>query len=505
MKSNRLPCIAMTLLAVAMPASLAAQNNAKPTHSHGYHHYRLMDVGTFGGPNSWMSSPGVMRLGLFNNQGTLTGEAETSAIDPYCYWSVTDCYATSAFQWKNGETADLGVLPGGIGSQVNWISANGLMVGIADNGQQDLLTGLPQIHGVVWQGGTMTDLGTFFGGYDTWAISVNSSGEIAGLAYNTIPDSDSMFGYGYQLRAFYWNDGVVQDLGTLGAGNDAAAGLINERGQVLGVSYTSSTPNVMCSDFSFFTFTTSSFLWDKKNGMKDIGGLGGTCTLANDLNNPGQVIGGASLPGDTVMHAFVWNAATGMTDLMDPSDSSLSFAEAENSRGDIAGQDCDFVTCYAILWRKHGGRWERTNLNTADQVAVAYSINASDQVVGDLFANGIPIAPFLSENGGPIVDLNTLIPPGSGLQLTEVGQVNDRGEISAEGPDANGNNHVVVLIPCDDDHPGVEGCDYSMVDASFTVAETRAVRGATTSTLSHSLMRRMSRYRLANLGATRPN
>jgi probable HAF family extracellular repeat protein len=226
----------------------------------------------------------------------------------------------------------------------------------------------------------------------------------------------------------------------------------------------------MCSDFSLFTLTTSSFLWDRKNGMKDIGGLGGTCTLANDLNNQGQIVGGSSLAGDTVMHAFVWNAATGMTDLVDPSDSSLSFAEAENSHGDIAGQSCDSVTCYAVLWRKHGGHWERTNLNTTSQVAVAYSINASDQVVGDLFANSIPIAAFLSEDGGPVVDLNTLIPPGSGLQLFEADQVNDLGEISAEGPDVNGNNHVVVLIPCDENHPGVEGCDYSLVEARNTAA-----------------------------------
>lgn len=162
----RVSILALTIaLFVALTATckLAAQE-----HNTKHHHYKLIDVGTFGGPSSWMSNPAVVRLGLLNNQGTLTGEAETSAVDPYCFWSTGDCYATDAFQWKNGKTTDLGILPGGIGSQVNWISANGLMVGIADNSQQDPLNpALPQVHPVVWHGGTMTDLGTLFGGYDT--------------------------------------------------------------------------------------------------------------------------------------------------------------------------------------------------------------------------------------------------------------------------------------------------------------------------------------------------
>jgi len=458
--------IALTLFAtLAIPVQLAAQAAATLHQPHQSHHYQINVIGTFGGPQSWQVNPGVARNGLLNNQGTLTGEADTSAVDPYCFWSP-DCYATHAFQWQNGGKTDLGVLPGGIGSLVFWISANGLMVGMSDNGQQDPLNPtLPQIHAVLWEHGQMTDLGTLEGGYDSGAAAINSRGEIAGEAYNTIPDANSMFGYGYQSRAAYWNNGVVQDLGTLGTGTDAVAGLINERGQVVGMSYTSSVPNALCPGISAFTLTTGSFIWDKKNGMKDIGGLGGTCTLANDLNNHGQIVGGSALTGDTQVHPFAWNAATGVIDLLDSSDSSYGFAEAENAHGDVAGGTCDAVTCYAVLWRKSGGRWQKTYLSTVTDNAFSISVNSSEQVIGNVgTTNGS--APFLWEDGSPLVDLNTLIPPGSGLQLYEADEINDRGEIVVQGLDASGNNHAVLLIPCDENHADVLGCDYTLVDAT---------------------------------------
>jgi hypothetical protein len=71
----------------------------------------------------------------------------------------------------------------------------------------------------------------------------------------------------------------------------------------------------------------------------------------------------------------------------------------------------------------------------------------------------------------------------------------DHGEIAGEGPDANGNNHAVLLIPCDENHAGVEGCDYSLVDASAAVSQTSpVVRNPSGRTLPQSLVRRMNRH-----------
>src|SRR5262249_13262488 len=60
------------------------------------------------------------------------------------------------------------------------------------------------------------------------------------------------------------------------------------------------------------------------------------------------------------------------------------------------------------------------------------------------------------ENGGPMVDLNTLIPTNSPLLLEEGGNINDRGEIAGRGvppgcDDVDACGHAFLLIPCNSD------------------------------------------------------
>jgi hypothetical protein len=97
---------------------------------------------------------------------------------------------------------------------------------------------------------------------------------------------------------------------------------------------------------------------------------------------------------------------------------------------------------------------------------------------------------------GSIVDLNTLIDPGASLYLAAAAFLNDRGEIVGDGLLANGDNRAFLLIPCDDKHPGVEGCDYSMVEAPAAVRQTSStVRNPSSRPLPQSLMRWINRYR----------
>ncbi|HET8924873.1 MAG TPA: hypothetical protein VFN26_17980 [Candidatus Acidoferrum sp.] len=87
-------------------------------------------------------------------------------------------------------------------------------------------------------------------------------------------------------------------------------------------------------------------------------------------------------------------------------------------------------------------------------------LNAQGQVVGGSSDCGNFLHAFLWEEGGPALDLNTLIPPGSGLQLTVAININDRGEILAIsnllGVTPNTDlGQLVLLVPCDS---GDAGC-----------------------------------------------
>jgi len=63
-------------------------------------------------------------------------------------------------------------------------------------------------------------------------------------------------------------------------------------------------------------------------------------------------------------------------------------------------------------------------------------INASEQIVRKVACSNFSVQiAVLWESGNPAVDLNTLIPPGSNLLLTEARNINDRGEISGGAVD----------------------------------------------------------------------
>lgn len=270
----------------------------------------------------------------------------------------------------------------------------------------------------------------------------------------------------------------MQDLGTLPGGTDALAVLINERGQIVGQSYTGSSippPTPSCTQQEGLTL--HGFLWE--NGrMEDIGTLGGSCAFTYALNSRGQVVGQATLAEDQTSHPYIWDRKRGIKDL-GTLGGTYGWAAAINDAGAVAGtatnQDDDVLL--AFLW-KDGVISNLGTLN-GDTCSIADAINSKRQVVGgsgfflpDFFPGCTDTVEhaFVWENG-TMVDLNAFVPPGSELTLNEAVFINDRGEISGFGTLPNGDPHAFVMIPCGADN--TEGCKDDAVGARVAAPVSR--------------------------------
>jgi len=475
MKSRRL----MSFAAIALFATLAVPHHlsAQQPQNIQQPRYKLIDIGTLGGPNSAVPTVfyeinGSAGARGISNHGAVTGTADTSTADPLCY--LDDCFYPNAFAWRDGVRTSLGTLPGGQASFADWISGNGLIAGNSENGATDPLTGLPVIRGVVWQRGQITDLGTLPGGYESFAFGVNNRGQVVGASTNATSDPYSYFYFqffglstGTQFRAFLWDkQNGMQDLGTLG-GPDGWAALVNERGQVAGISYTDFTANATNGTCGANVPAQDPFFWEQDTGMIDIGSFGGTCGITNAINNRGQVAGQSYLTGNVIAHAFAWQKS-GSPQLKDLGTLGGDNASALwlDDAGDVIGYadlpanppGCTGLVCqhHAVLWK----RAATTDLGTigTDPCSRALSINTKGQIVGFTAAvcGGNPTHGFLWQNGGPAIDLNSLVAPGSGLALTQPYFISDRGEIAGTGTLSNGDTHAFVLIPCGEDEENCE-------------------------------------------------
>jgi probable HAF family extracellular repeat protein len=493
------------MMAIALFASLAlpvvssAQEEKIEKKEH--HHYKLVDIGTFGGPNSsFVGPPPSTRL--LNNSGAAVGGADTPTPDPESCFNF-DCNLSYGFKWQDDVVHKLAALPGFNSSFTFWVNDTGQVAGVSENGI-DPLTGALAQEAILWgKDGSITDLGTL-GGNVSSANAVNNLGQVAGEALNTIPDPytsniNNFFILGAtQVHAFRWTKSHgMQDLGTLG-GTDSAGFYINERGQIAGWSFTNMTVNPTTG-----TPTVAPFLWEEGK-MLDLGTLGGTSGIANALNNRGQVVGASDLEMDLTEHPFLWSKSEGMQDL-GTLGGTFGHANYINDAAEIVGTATAAGDAFghAFLWR-NGVMIDLGSIGT-DPDSEAYAVNLQGQVVGITGIFGVlDHRAFLWENGGPMVDLNTLIPPTHGLQLTHALYINDRGEIAAEGNFTDGDFHAFILIPCDENHEGIEGCDYKTVEAlteapTNAVLITRAPTAGATTKLSPAEMTMRFRSRMTGL------
>ena len=404
--------------------------------------YRLVDFGTFGGPNAFYD--GFQPALMMNSRGVVTGLADTKIADPHpssCF-NPDDCYLVHAFSGtRTGNVTDLGALPGVNSSHSDAINDSGMIVGQSQNGKIDPSLHQPTAVATYWIHGHLRRL-PGLRGTQSFAMGVNNGGVMVGWASNTTPYTTSPWGnLGTEQRAVLWRAGKrIKDLGTLG-GPAAVAYLVNSHGAVTGQSLTNDTVNQATG-----MPTADPFLW-RNNRMQDLGTLGGVNGSPVALNDRGEVAGQSDLKGDAAYHPFLWSAGK-MIDLGTLGGTN-GFPYAMNNAGHVVGSaDLSANNVHhGFLWRDR----KMIDLGVAKgkTCSTAFDVNSKDQVVGESHTCGSdPKQIAILWQKGHIVDLNTLVSPAApGWRLAEGLAINNRGDIAAYGIPPNGHVHIVLLVP----------------------------------------------------------
>jgi len=180
--------------------------------------------------------------------------------------------------------------------------------------------------------------------------------------------------------------GRMLDLGTLGGKSSNAYGM-NDFGQVVGQS---ETRRVGHQPGRFHAFLWTPFASDGVTGnrqMKDLGTLGGEESLANDINQLGQVVGGVQT-AEGESHAALWSPNGTITDL-GTLGGEISVAQGINDAGQIVGLSLtETGAIHAFLWTPHqiggteGSMVDLGSLGGLD--SYGFGINLAGQVVGML-------------------------------------------------------------------------------------------------------------------------
>lgn len=355
------PLAALTMLACDDSTRSLSPKVAAPTSVRSDAEYSIQDLGTLGGTWSYATA--------LNDAGVVVGVSETES-GTYRAFVWTPAYGDPT----GGRMQDLGTLAGWHCSGAQSINNHGDIVGFVckDNLTQPVVwrrTGestymlevLDGLGGHKSSANGITNGGMIVGNSCTeesithamrWTssgamLNIGLAGGVTAYAQDVNENGDVVVvrdvGEASFTYSYVWNerDGF-RDLGNLGGTGPAdgtIADAINDQGAVVGGSVT--------ADSRF-----SAFLWTPAEGLRDIGTLGGMNSTATGINNSGEVAG-FSETGDHNLRAFVWSATRGMRDLGALFGGGYSDATDINQRGDVVGSSQSVNEGpHAVLWTR---------------------------------------------------------------------------------------------------------------------------------------------------------
>jgi probable HAF family extracellular repeat protein len=295
------------------------------------------DLDTLGGPNSGILWPN------HNIFGMLSGVSETSDMDPLgeawsCsafFPSVTD-HVCLGFVWRWGRMTALPTL-GGTNGYAAGNNNLGQTVGWAETTVHDPTCVTPQVlqfEAAQWDAtGAIHVLPPLPGDPDGAATSINDRDQavgISGICYSAV-------GAATAEHMVLWEHGKPTQIPALGGNDWNTPTDINDLGQVTGFA---DLPGDSPSSPNFHAF-----FWSHETGTIDLGTLpGDVYSEGLGINNERQVVGESCSAGFALCRAFIWQHGK-MTDLnqLVASGSSLylNFANDINDLGQIAGGATD--------------------------------------------------------------------------------------------------------------------------------------------------------------------
>ncbi len=251
----------------------------------------------------------IWKNGIMNDLGSLGNDTDPTDInnrDQVVGTSVLTSGEQRAFRWQNDSMISLGTL-GGAHSRAEGINDSGQVVGWSQTSSGSAL--------FLWQNDSMTALPISEGNE---AQDIANNGHIIGV--HRVHDSVSTF-----PRAFIFRNGVLTDLERLPGHFNSNVVASNESDAVVGSS-------------SGVGGNAQAYYW-RNGGVTMINTLGGNISFTTGLNDSGQVVG---LARDATLQdrPYIWKDGT-LTDLQTMIDPNSGWTDlrplAINNRSEIAG------------------------------------------------------------------------------------------------------------------------------------------------------------------------